>query len=129
MRTAVNALRRNKMRSALTTIGIIIGVAAVIAMVEISQGSKTALDADDVDDGREQLARFNRAPRPVAASAGASGSPKTLTPQDSEEIGKQCDDVAAVAPIVQVRGQVVRGQQELDADDDLRHDARLPRCA
>src|SRR5262249_40535048 len=43
VRTAINALRRNKMRSALTTLGIVIGVGAVIAMVEISQGSKTAL--------------------------------------------------------------------------------------
>ena len=43
MRTALRALRRNVLRSALTTLGIIIGVAAVIAMEEIGQGSSTAV--------------------------------------------------------------------------------------
>ena len=43
LRTAVRALRRNVMRSALTTLGIIIGVSAVIAMTEIGQGSSTAV--------------------------------------------------------------------------------------
>ena len=43
IRTAFTALRRNKMRSALTALGVIIGVGAVIAMVEISQGSRTSL--------------------------------------------------------------------------------------
>ncbi len=42
-RTAFSALRRNKMRSALTTLGVVIGVSAVIAMMEIGQGSKTAM--------------------------------------------------------------------------------------
>jgi macrolide transport system ATP-binding/permease protein len=110
VRTAFNALRRNKMRSALTTIGIIIGVGAVIAMVEIGQGSKTALMQTMATMGANNLLVQSGA----AASGGVSwgvGSQKTLTPQDAEEIGKQCDDIAAVAPIVQVRGQVVRGNK------------------
>ena len=45
VKTALYALRRNVMRSALTTLGIVIGVAAVIAMVEIGQGSKKAVAA------------------------------------------------------------------------------------
>ncbi len=110
LRTAVNALRRNKMRSALTTIGIIIGVAAVIAMVEISNGSKTALMQSMSSMGANNLLIQSGA----AASGGVSwglGSAKTLTPQDATEIGAQCENVAAVAPIVQVRGQVVRGNK------------------
>ena len=43
LRVAIRALRRNVMRSALTTLGIVIGVAAVIAMVEIGEGSKKAV--------------------------------------------------------------------------------------
>ena len=110
VRTAFNALRRNKMRSALTTIGIIIGVGAVIAMVEISQGSKTALMQTMSTMGANNLLVQSGA----ATSGGISwgvGSEKTLTPQDADEIAKQCDDVAAVAPIVQIRGQVVRGNK------------------
>jgi macrolide transport system ATP-binding/permease protein len=110
VRTAANALRRNKMRSALTTIGIVIGVAAVIAMVEISQGSKTALMQTMSTMGANNLLVQSGA----AASGGisfGSGSQKTLTPGDAEEIATQCDYVAAVAPIVQVRGQVVHGNR------------------
>jgi ABC-type lipoprotein export system ATPase subunit/ABC-type antimicrobial peptide transport system permease subunit len=110
LRTAFNALRRNKMRSALTTIGIIIGVGAVIAMVEISQGSKTALMQTMSTMGANNLLIQSGA----AASGGISwgiGSQKTLTPQDADEIANQCENVAAVAPIVQIRGQIVRGNK------------------
>src|SRR3954469_22243138 len=110
LRTAVNALRRNKMRSALTTLGIIIGVGAVIAMVEISQGSKTALMQTMSSMGANNLIVQSGA----AASGGVSfgqGSEKTLTPEDADQIRAQCEDVAAVAPIVQVRGQVVHGNK------------------
>jgi macrolide transport system ATP-binding/permease protein len=110
VRTAFNALRRNKMRSALTTIGIIIGVGAVIAMVEIGQGSKTALMQTMSTMGANNLLVQSGA----AASGGVSwgvGSQKTLTPQDAEEIDKQCEDVSAVAPLVQIRGQIVRGNK------------------
>jgi ABC-type lipoprotein export system ATPase subunit/ABC-type antimicrobial peptide transport system permease subunit len=110
VRTAVNALRRNKMRSALTTLGIVIGVGAVIAMVEISQGSKTALMRTMSTMGANNLSIRSGAATSGGISWG-SGSEKTLTPIDAEEIAKQCDAVAAVAPIVQIRGQVVRGNR------------------
>jgi macrolide transport system ATP-binding/permease protein len=109
-RTAINALRRNKLRSALTTLGIVIGVAAVIAMVEISTGSKTALMQTMATMGANNLLVQSGA----ASSGGISwgfGSEKTLTPDDADEIGTQCDGVAAVAPIVQVMGQVVHGNR------------------
>ena len=108
LRTATNALRRNKMRSALTTLGIIIGVAAVIAMVEISQGSKAYLMKTMSTMGANNLLVQSGA----ASSGGINfgfGSEKTLTPSDAEEIGKQCLGVAAVAPVVQISGQVVHG--------------------
>jgi ABC-type lipoprotein export system ATPase subunit/ABC-type antimicrobial peptide transport system permease subunit len=110
VRTAFNALRRNKMRSALTTIGIIIGVGAVIAMVEIGQGSKTALMQTMATMGANNLIIQSGA----AASGGISwgvGSQKTLTPGDSDDIAAQCENVSAVAATVQIRGQVVRGNK------------------
>jgi macrolide transport system ATP-binding/permease protein len=109
-RTAVGALRRNLMRSALTTLGIVIGVGAVIAMVEISEGSRTALIETMSSMGANMLIVQSGA----AASGGVSwgsGSEKTLTPQDAEEIGRQCSAVVAVAPQVQGSGQVVNGNR------------------
>ncbi len=59
-RTAFGALRRNKMRSALTALGVIIGVAAVIAMTGIGQGSKRGHQEDYRQHGRRQSAHISR---------------------------------------------------------------------
>jgi ABC-type lipoprotein export system ATPase subunit/ABC-type antimicrobial peptide transport system permease subunit len=109
-RTAVGALRRNLMRSVLTTLGIVIGIGAVIAMVEISEGARTSLIHTMSSMGANMLIVQSGA----AASGGVSwgqGSEKTLTPQDAEEIGKQCPAIVAVAPQVQGSGQVVYGNR------------------
>jgi|GEM_PF-120 len=106
IRTAFGALRRNKMRSALTTLGIIIGVAAVIAIFEISSGSREQLVKTMSSMGANMLIVQSGA----AASGGVSwgtGSEKTLTPEDAEQIATQCPSVVAVATIVSGSGQVV----------------------
>jgi macrolide transport system ATP-binding/permease protein len=110
LRTALGALRRNTMRSALTTLGIIIGVGAVIAMMEIGEGSKAAMQATIASMGANNLQVQSGA----AASGGVSfgsGSVMTLTPQDAEEIGRQCPSVLNVAPIVRARGMLVYGNR------------------
>jgi macrolide transport system ATP-binding/permease protein len=109
-RTALNALRRNKMRSALTALGVIIGVGAVIAMMEIGQGSKAALQKTIASMGANTLLIQSGA----AASGGVSfghGTVLTLTPQDSDEIGSQCPSVEEVAPVVRARSQVIYGNR------------------
>jgi ABC-type antimicrobial peptide transport system permease subunit len=108
---AFTALTRNIMRSALTTLGIIIGVAAVIAMVGIGQGSKK-LVAETI----QKMGANNLLVLPGTASSGGvsfgSGSVMTLTPTDSAAIEKECRaNVAAVAPIVRARTQVVFGNK------------------
>ncbi len=106
IRTAFGALRRNKMRSALTTLGIIIGVSAVIAIFEISSGSREQLVKTMSSMGANMLIVQSGA----AASGGVSwgtGSEKTLTPEDAEQIAAQCPSVVAVATIVSGSGQVV----------------------
>jgi macrolide transport system ATP-binding/permease protein len=108
-RTAFGALWRNKMRSTLSALGIIIAVAAVIAMTEIGQGSKTMLQKNIASMGANTLMVMSGA----AASGGVSfgsGSVMTLTPQDAEEIMRQCPAVAASAPTVRARSQIVRGK-------------------
>jgi ABC-type antimicrobial peptide transport system permease subunit len=110
LKLAMRALRRNIMRAALTTLGIVIGVAAVIAMMEIGSGSAAAIQRSIASMGTNNLII-----RPgTAASGGISfgaGSVKTLTPEDAEAIKKECPAVASVAPIERVRTQVVYGNR------------------
>ena len=68
LKTAMRGLRRNVMRAALTTLGIIIGVAAVIAMMEIGNGSSIAIQQHHRQHGRQQSDGPARGPRPAAAS-------------------------------------------------------------
>jgi ABC-type antimicrobial peptide transport system permease subunit len=111
LRMAVHALRRNVLRSALTTLGIVIGVAAVIAMMEIGQGSSTAVKQTIASMGANNLLI-----QPGTASSGGvsfgSGSVITLTPQDADAIARECRPmVSAVAPVVRARTQVVYGNR------------------
>jgi macrolide transport system ATP-binding/permease protein len=110
VRTALNGLRRNVMRAALTTLGIIIGVAAVIAMMEIGRGSATAIQQTIASMGANIL--MVRAG--TASSGGVSfgaGTMMTLTPQDSEAILEECPAVRATAPVVRARTQVIYGNR------------------
>jgi ABC-type antimicrobial peptide transport system permease subunit len=106
LRAAVHALRRNVMRSILTTLGIIIGIAAVIAMMEIGKGSSSAIQHTIASMGANNLLVMPG----TAASGGISfgaGSIMTLTPQDADAILQECPAVRAVAPVVRARTQVI----------------------
>jgi ABC-type antimicrobial peptide transport system permease subunit len=92
------------MRSALTTLGIIIGVSAVIAMTEIGQGSSTAVQKTIASMGANNLMIMPG----TAASGGVTfggGSIVTLTPQDADAIARYCPSVHAVATVVRARTQ------------------------
>jgi macrolide transport system ATP-binding/permease protein len=110
LRTALNGLRRNVLRAALTALGIIIGVAAVIAMMEIGRGSSSAIQRTIASMGANNLLVL-----PGTASSGGvsfgSGSVMTLTPQDAEAIASECPAVRATAPIVRARTQVIYGNK------------------
>src|SRR6516164_8240547 len=110
IRMAVVALRRNVMRSVLTTLGIIIGVGAVITMMQIGKGSSTAVKQTIASMGANNLLVM-----PGTASSGGvsfgSGSVVTLTPQDADAILRECPAVDAVAPVVRARTQVVYGNR------------------
>ncbi len=110
VRTAIRALRRNVMRAALTALGIIIGVGAVIAMMEIGNGSSTAIQKTISSMGANNILIMPG----QAASGGISfgaGTTMTLTPQDGDAIARECPAVRGVAPVVRVRTQVVYGNR------------------
>jgi ABC-type antimicrobial peptide transport system permease subunit len=105
-RTSLQALRRNKMRSSLTALGIVIGIAAVITMMEIGNGTTTAIQKSIASMGADNL---NVQPG-AAASGGITfggGTSNTLTPEDGEAILRECPAVCNVAPQVRTRTQVV----------------------
>jgi ABC-type antimicrobial peptide transport system permease subunit len=110
LKMAVHALRRNVMRSALTTLGIVIGVSAVIAMTEIGQGSASAVQKIIKSMGANNLLI-----QPGTASSGGvsfgSGSVTTLTPDDARAMERECPALVSVAPIVRARTQVVYGNR------------------
>ena len=81
-RTALSALRRNKMRAGLSTLGVIIAVAAVIAMTEIGQGSKATLQKSIASMGANTIMIFAGSTNTGGVNKGA-GSAVTLTPQDA----------------------------------------------
>jgi ABC-type antimicrobial peptide transport system permease subunit len=98
------------MRAALTTLGIIIGVAAVIAMMGIGKGSSTAIQQTISSMGANNLLIHPG----TAASGGVSfgaGSAITLTPEDCDAILRECPAVRAAAPDVRARTQVIYGNR------------------
>jgi ABC-type antimicrobial peptide transport system permease subunit len=109
-RAALKGLLRNPLRAMLTTLGIVIGVAAVIAMMEIGEGSSGAIRKRIAGMGANVLNV-----RPGAAASGGisfgAGTNKTLTPEDGEAILKECPAVRSVAPLVHTRTQVVYGSR------------------
>ncbi|MCX5877306.1 MAG: ABC transporter permease [Deltaproteobacteria bacterium] len=109
-RTAFKALRRNPMRAMLTTLGIVIGVGAVIAMMEIGAGSSAALKKTIASMGANVLVIQPG----TAASGGVSfgaGSTTNLTPEDSQAILRECPAIRNATPMVRARTQVVYGNR------------------
>ena len=107
---ALRSLRRNALRSALTTLGIVIGVAALIVITEIGKGSTSSV--------REILQTMGASNLLIQAGAASrngislgSGTIKTLTPEDADAILRECPGLVGAAPIVYTRQQVVYGNR------------------
>lgn len=107
LRLALVALRRNIMRSALTTLGIVIGIAAVIAMVEIGQGAASSIQKTIQSMGSNILLVFPGASTSSGVRS-STGTSTKLTLNDVEAIltDDRCVSIRDVAPIVRTRGQI-----------------------
>ena len=110
IRVAFRALVRNKMRAALTMLGIIIGVSAVIAMVSIGQGASASVQAQIESIGTNLLFVSAGAQNVggVRSGTGDSGT-NTLTVEDLEAIKREVPSVSMVTPSVNARSQLVAG--------------------
>jgi putative ABC transport system permease protein len=109
-RISLRALRVNKMRSALTMLGIIIGVGAVITMLAVGTGAKERISAQMASIGSNLLIIM-----PGSSTSGGmrmgSGTQSTLTQDDAEAITRECPAVLDVAPTFNGNAQVVFGNQ------------------
>ena len=106
--SAFRALQRNKMRSFLTMLGIIIGVGAVIAMLAIGQGAEYSVQQQISSLGTNVLMVFPGSSQQGGIRMGA-GTMTTLTEDDALAIARECPAVAYVSPGARSGGQVIAG--------------------
>ncbi|MGA2296136.1 MAG: ABC transporter permease [FCB group bacterium] len=107
---AYRSLNRNKLRSFLTMLGIIIGVASVIAMLAIGQGSNQNIKASVASLGTNSIMIYPGANNSGGVRQGASTS-QTIKLEDVDAIAARCDLVNHVSPVDQKRAQVIYGSQ------------------
>ncbi len=94
---ALRALRRNKMRSTLTALGIIIGVASVVAMVAVGNGAQARITSQVAALGQNLLSVFAGSRKSGGVNSGL-GSASALTLPDAEAIRREISDVVAISP-------------------------------
>jgi putative ABC transport system permease protein len=108
VKIAFRALRTNKMRSALTMLGIIIGVAAVIAMVAVGSGAEARIKEQIASIGSNLIIVLSGSVTSSGMRMG-TGNAQTLTLDDGIAILRECDAAAATAPVVRGGAQVIYG--------------------
>jgi putative ABC transport system permease protein len=112
IRVAFRALVRNKMRAALTMLGIIIGVSAVIAMVSIGQGASASVQAqiDSIGTNLLFVSAGSQNVGGVRSGTGDTGN-NVLTVDDLDAIKREVPSVSMVTPSVNTRAQLIAGNQ------------------
>jgi len=108
LKIALSAIMRNKMRSALTILGVVIGVGAVIVMVSIGQGAKDMIERQIESLGTNVLIII---PVSTTHTATRGTETETLTAEDSRAIKEECRAVNYVSPSLRTSTQVIYGNQ------------------
>ncbi len=108
VRIAFSALHINKMRSALTMLGIIIGVAAVIAMVAVGSGAQARIKDQIASIGSNVIVVLSGSITSSGIRLG-TGNAQTLTQEDARAIVRECDAAAFAAPVVRGGVQIIYG--------------------
>ena len=106
LRLACRSLLRNKVRAFLTMLGIVIGIASVIAMVAIGQGASAQVQSQISTMGQNLLTVMAGSASSGGSSWG-SGTATTLTPEDADAIVKDVPAISGATPLLRLRTQVV----------------------
>jgi len=107
LREALRALERNKVRTLLTMLGVIIGVAAVIATLAIGQGAKQSVQEQIRSLGSNVIMVYSGGM--MGAVRTGTGTVQALSVEDAQAIMKECPSVALASPTVRSQAQVVAG--------------------
>ena len=107
---AVRAIAANKTRSFLTALGIIIGIASVITMLAVGQGTKKSIQANIAEMGSNMIMIGPGADRRGNIKKNAS-SMETLKMNDYESIKDECTYIKAISPVVNKSGQFIYGNE------------------
>jgi putative ABC transport system permease protein len=110
LRIAFKALGRNKLRTGLTMLGMIIGVGAVIAMVALGTGARAMIEEQIKTAGTNLLTVYAGSSSAVGGVRGGSGSSVTLTPEDAAVL-RELPEVEYVAESINTRLQMIAGNQ------------------
>ncbi len=105
---AGESILRNKLRTLLTMLGVIIGVGAVIVMVALGEGARSQIRAQIENLGTNLIVITPGSARPGGVSHGAASFPR-LTLDDAEKLARESPYLAAVTPVVMTRTQVIGG--------------------
>ena len=108
IRISIKALLRNKTRSALSMLGIVIGIAAVIAVVNLGEGLKQST-ANQLSDMGTNLIMVMRANQRRGGVSMGSSNVQSLKVKDCEYLAKNAKNITMVSPVVNSGGQVVNG--------------------
>lgn len=109
LKIALRAIAANKMRSFLTALGIIIGVASVIAMLAIGQGSKKSIQANIAEMGSNMIMINPGADRGPGGVRQDASSMETLKLTDYQSLKEECNYISAISPVVNSSGQFIYG--------------------
>jgi putative ABC transport system permease protein len=107
---AARAIRRNLLRSLLTTLGVVIGVSAVIAMVSVGEGARAEVEAQVRRLGENVILVFPGARQLGGVSIGG-GTANTLTVEDAHALRDEIPEVIAASPEVRSQRQVIYGNR------------------
>ncbi|HSW28815.1 MAG TPA: ABC transporter permease [Longimicrobiales bacterium] len=108
VRVATDSILKNKMRSSLTMLGIVIGVAAVIVMVAIIYGAQSRIQAQ-IDNLGTNLAVITPGSTQQGGASMGAGTFNRLTVEDAEKIAREATLVSGVTPVIFTRAQVIGG--------------------
>jgi len=106
LRVALRALMRNKGRALLTALGIIIGIAAVIAVISVGRGASTMMQSQINSMGNNLMIVFPGSMQ-MGGAHGSAGSQQNLTVDDGAAILNECPMVAVMSPVIHTGAQAV----------------------
>jgi putative ABC transport system permease protein len=103
---AINALRRNAMRTGLTALGMIIGVAAVIVMVAIGTGARTSIE-DQIKSAGSNIVMVNAGSGTFGPVRQGQGAVTTLSEDDADTLRREVQDIRYISPTLNTRTQII----------------------